>query len=357
MTQGNYEKVMKFSEAIKDGIYESMRADDKVICYGLGVPDPKHIFGTTEGLQEEFGESRVFDMPISENAMTGVAVGAALGGYKPLFMHQRFDFFLLAMDQLVNGAAKWHMMFGGAMNVPITIRLIVGRGWGQGPTHCQSLHAWFAHIPGLKVVMPSCPADAKGLLMESILDPNPVVFVEHRWLHNMDGDVPEGDYRVPLGKANVVRSGQDMTIVGSSLMVPEALHALDFLEGHNISADLIDLRTIRPIDWDMVMVSVKKTGRLLALDIGAETAGVAAEIVARAASECGASLKCAPQRICMPDYAVPTSFGLTKECYPGSYEIAQKVMDMLDVQGDASSLCDAHTWPHDVPGSWFSGPF
>lgn len=348
---------MKFCDAIKDALFTSMRNDDNVICYGLGVPDPKHIFTTTEGLQEEFGERRVFDMPISENAMTGVAIGAALGGYKPVFMHQRFDFFLLAMDQLVNGAAKWHMMFGGAMNVPITIRLIVGRGWGQGPTHCQSLHSWFAHVPGLKVVMPSSPADAKGLLMESIHDPNPVVFIEHRWLHNMDGDVPNGDYRIPLGRANIVRSGEDITIVGSSLMMPEALHALDFLAGYDVSADLIDLRTVRPIDWDAVIASVRNTGRLLVLDIGAQTGSVAGEIVARVLSECGMLMKTEPQRICMPDYAVPTSFSLTKECYPGAYEIAVRVMEMLDINGDASSLRDAHIWPHDVPGSWFSGPF
>lgn len=348
---------MKYSDAIKDAMFESMRSDDKVICYGLGVPDPKHIFTTTEGLQDEFGKERIFDMPISENAMTGVAIGAALGGYKAVFVHQRFDFFLLAMDQLVNGAAKWHMMFGGHMNVPITIRLIVGRGWGQGPTHCQSLHAWLSHIPGLKVVMPSTPSDAKGLLMEAIQDPNPVVFIEHRWLHNMDGEVPEGAYRVPLGVANMVRQGDDITVVGSSIMVPEAIHALDFVKQKGVSADLIDLRCVRPIDWDTIYTSVEKTGRLLVLDIGAETGSVAAEIIARVSSKYSNIFKAPPERICMPDYAVPTSFSLTKECYPDASDIAEKIMSMLGVNGDASALRDAQTWPHDVPGSWFSGPF
>ena len=348
---------MKFSDAIRDAMFQSMALDKKVLCYGLGVPDPKHIFGTTTGLQERFGSDRVFDIPISENALTGVGIGAALGGYKPVFVHQRFDFFLLAMDQLVNGAAKWHMMFGGKMNVPLTIRLIVGRGWGQGPTHCQSLHAWFAHIPGLKVVMPSNPADAKGLLISSIFDPNPVVFIEHRWLHNMEGDVPQGDYRVLLGQANLLRSGGDISIVGSSFMVPEAIHALDFLKDYNVSADLIDLRTINPIDWEKIYTSVEKTGRLLVLDMGFENGSIAAEIIARVSSRLGDRLKAPPQRICMPDYSVPTSFSLTKECYPDAADIAQKIMAMLAIEGDASSLREAKDWPHDIPGSWFSGPF
>ena len=198
---------MIFSEAINDALIESMKLDNKVICYGLGVDDPKRIFGTTKGLKEKFGNERVFDMPTSENAMTGVSVGLAIGGYRSVVVHQRLDFFLLAMDQLVNSAAKWYYMFGGKVNIPMVIRLVIGRGWGQGPTHSQSLHSWFAHIPGLKVVMPATAADAKGLLMSSIFDGNPVLFLEHRWLHAQDGDVPAGDYRVPLGKAKLLKKG------------------------------------------------------------------------------------------------------------------------------------------------------
>lgn len=347
---------MKFFEAVNDAMKQAMRLDEKVLCYGLGVPDPKRIFGTTAGLQEEFGSSRVFDIPLSENAMTGVAVGAAIGGYRPVFVHQRLDFYLLAMDQLVNGAAKWHMMFGGQRSVPITIRLIIGRGWGQGPTHCQSLHAWFAHVPGLKVVMPSSPADAKGLLMESIFDPNPVVFVENRWLHGMQGDVPEGDHRVPLGKAKIVCEGKDMTIVAHSIMTIEALHALDFLKDHGISAELIDLRTIRPLDWETVEKSVAKTGRLLVLDTGAETGSIAGDIIARIAAK-EKNLKSLPARLCMPDYAIPTSFSLTKEAYPDSYDIVLRVGEMLGKDMDPLPLRAAKTWPHDVPGDWFTGPF
>lgn len=349
---------MKFAQAIQDGMKQALAGDDKVLCYGLGVPDPKGVFGTTLGLQEEFGSDRVFDIPLSEGAMTGVAIGAALRGYKPVFVHQRLDFYLLGMDQLVNGAAKWHMMFGGQSTVPITLRLIIGRGWGQGPTHCQSLHAWFSHIPGLKVVMPSNPADAKGLLMSAIHDPNPVVFIEHRWLHGMEGDVPDGDYRVQIGKAAQLRSGDDITVVGSSIMIPEAIHALDFLKDKNIQADLIDLRSVRPIDWESIIKSVKKTRRLLVLDMGAEMGSIAGEIIARITKECGAEFKTMPERICMPDYAVPTGVSLTKDIYPDSYDIACKIMEMLDVTShDASGLREARAWPYDVPGNWFSGPF
>ncbi|MGZ5926964.1 MAG: alpha-ketoacid dehydrogenase subunit beta, partial [Rhizomicrobium sp.] len=173
-----------FAQSIRDGLAVAMAADPAVICFGLGADDPKGVFGTTLDLHKQFGSDRVFDMPTSESAMTGIAIGAALNGLKPVLTHQRLDFALLSMDQLVNNAAKWRFMFGGRRSVPITIRMIIGRGWGQGPTHSQSLQAWFAHIPGLKVVMPTTAEDAKGLLLSSIFDPDPVIFLEHRWLHN-----------------------------------------------------------------------------------------------------------------------------------------------------------------------------
>ena len=218
---------LTFAEAITEAMFQAMEADKSVICYGLGVDDPKGVFSTTLGLQEKFGKERVFDIPSSENAMTGVAIGAGLRGFRSVMTHQRLDFFLLAMDQLVNGAAKWHYMFSGQHNVPITIRLIIGRGWGQGPTHSQSLQSWFAHIPGLKVVMPSTPRDAKGLLLSSIFDNNPVIFLEHRWLHNQEEEgVPEDYFEEQLGKAKVIKEGKDLTVVGMSWMTIEALSAV-----------------------------------------------------------------------------------------------------------------------------------
>jgi pyruvate dehydrogenase E1 component beta subunit len=204
---------LKFSEAIHEAIDVCLERDRKVYLMGLGVPDPIGVFGTTKGLQEKHGKKRVFDMPVAENAMSGVALGSCLVGMRPIMTHMRLEFAMTAMDQICNQAAKWHYMFGGQSKVPLTIRMLVGRGWGQGPQHSQSLHAWFAHIPGLKVVMPSTPYDAKGLLIASIEDDNPVVFFEHRWLHNIHGPVPEGHYTVPLGEPRLVTEGGDVTIV------------------------------------------------------------------------------------------------------------------------------------------------
>ena len=195
---------LPYSQAINEAMFIAMRESNKVVTFGLGVPDPKGVFGTTLGLQEEFGNKRVLDMPTSENSMTGIGIGLSLSGYRPVMVHQRVDFFLLALDQLINNAAKWDFMFGGGQPVPITIRLIVGHGWGQGPTHSQNLQAMFSHIPGIKVVMPTSAYDAKGLLLESIFDDSPTIFLEHRWLHGLESEVPEESYRVPLGIANLV---------------------------------------------------------------------------------------------------------------------------------------------------------
>ena len=349
--------VNNFTTAINQALHQAMAQDSSVLCYGLGVTDPKAIFGTTRNLEQAFGSQRVFDIPTSENAMTGVAIGAAINGIKSVMTHQRVDFFLLAMDQLVNSAAKWHYMFGGQNSIPITIRLIIGRGWGQGPTHSQNLHAWFAHIPGLKVVMPTTPADAKGLLLSSIFDPNPVIFLEHRWLHNTLGEVPEKDYRIPIGKASIARQGADITIVAMSYMVVEALHAADYLASKAITCEVIDLRTIKPLDWECVFNSVVKTGRLLAVDSGFTTGSVAGEIVARVSMEKFEALRCAPARLAMPDVPEPTGFALTKDFYLRASDIAIKVLQMMSKDSSQVQHDLPEPTPHDVPGEWFKGPF
>ncbi|MDX2346806.1 MAG: transketolase C-terminal domain-containing protein [Legionella sp.] len=349
---------LTFADAINEATHQAMAQDSKVLCYGLGADDPKRIFGTTHQLQEAFGEQRVFDMPTSENAMTGIGVGVAIAGFRPVMMHQRLDFFLLAMDQLVNSAAKWHYMFGGQMNVPIVIRLVMGRGWGQGPTHSQNLQSWFAHIPGLKVVAPATAADAKGLLLSSIFDENPVVFLEHRWLHNSVSDVPELDYCTPLGTAKIVRPGRDVTLVGMSYMTVEALRAAKKLEALGISCEVIDLRTIRPIDWDTILTSVKKTGKLIALDCSMPTCSVASEIIATVSMAAFKDLTHAPIRIANPDNPEPTSFGLTKDYHPDANRIIQSVSEMLGVALEDSMLfSNQQNHMHDVPGDWFKGPF
>ncbi len=348
-------KELTYTQAINEALHESMHADKSVIVFGLGVDDPKRIFGTTAGLKETYGESRVFDVPTAENAMTGFGIGASLGGLRPVMVHQRLDFFLLAMDQLVNGAAKWHFMFGGAASVPITIRLIVGRGWGQGPTHSQNLQAWFAHIPGLKVVMPTFPGDAKALLKASINDNNPVVFIEHRWLHNLRGNVDDVDSVGTLGKSRVIREGKHVTIVGMSYMTIEAVRAVEHLKKFGLEMELIDLISLNPIDWPVIFKSLKKTGNLIVLDTGTETCNIAGEIISKCTENCWSYLKSAPKRLCPPNFPEATSSELTKKYHPTAIDIVKAV----NAQLYKSILVDdlIKSTRHDVPGEWFTGPF
>lgn len=347
---------LTFAQAINEALETALRIDDTVIKYGLGVTDPYGVFGTTKNLEDKFGSSRVFDMPTSENGMTGVAIGAAIGGLKPVMTHQRLDFFLLAMDQLVNNAAKFHFMFGKEINVPITIRLIIGRGWGQGPTHAQSLQSWFAHIPGLKVVMPTTVKDAKGLLLSSIFDPNPVIFLEHRWLHNMVGEVDESDdFRVEIGKAEILREGKDITIVSMSYMSIEAIHAAKELEKYNISCEILDLKTVSPLDWETVYKSVEKTKRILVLDTATEFGSIGNDVIAKIAIKYYNQLKSAPKIIALPDIHSPTSYALTKEYYKDAKDIILEIKDIFNIKIDLNNCLNKKH--HDVPGNWFKGPF
>ena len=317
-----------FATAINDALHQAMAIDSSVICYGLGVTDPKAVFGTTANLEKRFGSERVFDMPTSENAMTGIAIGAALNGIKTVMTHQRIDFFLLAMDQLVNGAAKWYYMFGGQTPIPITIRLIIGRGWGQGPTHSQNLQAWFSHIPGLKVIMPTTAEDAKGLLLASIFDPNPVLFLEHRWLHNSVGEVPEGDARVPLGKARIARKGTDVTIVAMSYMTVEALHAADYVEKQGVSCEVIDLRTIRPIDRATIIESVKKTSRCVTVEEGFPFASIGSEIASIIMEEAFDYLDAPVKKLASVDGPLPYAANLERLALPKTADIIAAVKEV-----------------------------
>jgi pyruvate/2-oxoglutarate/acetoin dehydrogenase E1 component len=346
-----------FREAVRLALHDSMTEDSDTIFIGLGATDPGAIFGTTAGLLQAFGPARVFDGPTSENAMTGVGVGAAIAGLKPIMSHQRLDFFLLAMDQLVNSAAKWHYMFGGEVTVPLTIRLVMGRGWGQGPTHSQNLQAWFAHIPGLKVVVPTFSKDAYGLLRASIKDPNPVLFLEHRWLHNASGNMAQDELSGRIDKARVVRSGSDITICATGLLALEALRAAQWLEAEGVSCEVIDLRTLNPIDWETILMSVRQTRRLVVCDPAPVTASVASEIVATATVELFGVLESAPIRLAQPDLPEPTSSALTHDFHVGAADIAKAVLRVLGNADPADvSMLKPHT-PHDVPGPWFAGPF
>lgn len=348
---------LKFFQAINEAIGLCMAKDPSVYIMGLGVPDPKGIFGTTLGLQQKYGSTRVMDIPASENGMTGVAIGSALVGMRPIMTHQRLDFTLLALDQIVNQAAKWHYMFGGQMRVPLVIRMIIGRGWGQGPQHSQSLQAWFAHVPGLKVVMPATSYDAKGLLIASVEDDNPVIFIEHRWLYNITGTVPEGIYRVPLGQGKIVKEGSDLTIVAVSYMTLEALRAAEMLAADGIKAEVIDIRTLRPLDETLILDSVRKTGRLIVADTGWKTFGVSAEIIARVVEEGFSQLKSPPVRVALPDCHAPTTPALANHYYPRAVHVAAAARKMLGLANNDSVPPPAASILLDVPDASFTGPF
>lgn len=349
-------RILKYSEAILEATNICLERDPRVYVMGLGVPDPKGIFGTTAGLQSRFGVERVFDMPTSENGMTGVAIGSAIAGLRPILTHQRVDFALLSMEQLVNQAAKWHYMFNGTMSVPLVVRMIIGRGWGQGPQHSQSLHAWFAHVPGLKVVMPTTPRDAKGLLIASVEDNNPVMFLEHRWLHNITGEVPEGHYVVEIGSAHKAKEGRDVTIVASGYMTLEALRAAEILAAEGIDAELIDLRTISPLDSALIIDSVKKTGRLVVMDQANLSFGIGAEIIARVAETREVQLHSPPLRISLPDIPTPTSHGLAADYYPRASTLTNGVLNMFGRRPTTTTM-DSPSQPLDVPDKSFTGPF
>src|SRR3989344_2496960 len=312
---------IKYSQAISEALVQSMANDPTIFIYGVGAADPTGIFGTTREAALKFGPSRVMDMPMSENTLTGIGVGAAMSGLRPVLVHARNDFLLLTMDQIVNHAAKWRYMSGGQFSVPLLIRAIIGRGWGQAAQHSQSLQALFAHIPGLKVVMPSTPYTAKGLLLYSIFDGAPVVFLEHRWLYGKECDVPKEDYRVALGKAMCQRLGRDITIVASSLMVYEALEAADVLCKDGIDVEVIDLLTICPLDEDAILASVRKTGRVIIADTGWKKFGISAEIAALIGERAFGQLKAPVVRIGLPDAPTPCSSVLEDAYYPGERDI------------------------------------
>lgn len=349
------DKTTHFAAQINQAQKRAMRQDPNMICMGLGINDPKNIFGTTQGLEDEFGSHRVFDMPTSENAMTGVGIGAAIAGTRVLMTHQRVDFFLLALDQLVNNAAKWHYMFNGQMSVPLTLRLIIGRGWGQGPTHQQSLQSWFAHIPGLKVITPGLTDNVGQLLYQSIMDNNPTVFLEHRWLHNQE--VSESklvSFQNQIETTRIIREGTDITLIANSYMLLEAVHASNQMLKQGVSCEIIEIACSSDINWSTIYKSVNKTNYCLITDIGHLSFSVSSEVAARVSEHCFTQLKKPPVRLGLPDIPEPTSFGLTTNFYNGQKEIIDAVSDVL-----ATNIrhTEQKQFPHDVPGSWFKGPF
>jgi pyruvate/2-oxoglutarate/acetoin dehydrogenase E1 component len=323
---------LSYAQAINETLRQMMEKDSRVFLIGQGVTSPWYVGTTTVGLIDRFGSKRIIDTPVSENGVTGVAVGAALAGMRPILMHPRMDFMYYAMDQIANHAANWHYMFGGQLSVPLTIWGIINRGGEQAAQHSQALQAMFAHIPGLKVVMPSNPYDAKGLLVASIEDKNPVVYIDDRWLYGHVDEVPEELYSIPIGKGVVRKEGKDVTVAATSYMVSEATEAAEILNKEGIDVEVIDLRSLKPLDDNLILESVRKTGRLVIADGGWKTCGISSEISARIAeSNIFKRLKAPIMRVSLPDTPAPASSALEEIYYPKAKDIILAIKKIVTV--------------------------
>lgn len=342
-------RMLKYKDAIAEATVQAMEKDDSIFITGHAVDYPSGIFGSTTAAAERFPD-RVFDCPSMENAFAGIAVGAAAMGQRPVYVYPRADFMFLSFDNLLNLACKWRYMYGGnAGHVPIVLRAIVGKGWGQGATHSQSPHAPLAHFPGLTVALPATPADAKGLLLSALTGNHPVVILEHRSLYEVEGEVAESMTPVPFGKASVVREGSDVTIVATSLMVGEALAAADGLEQSGVSVEVVDPRTIRPLDEDTILASVRKTGRLIVADTSWELCGFSSEVAALAAEKCFHALKAPVHRIALSNCPAPVSLKLEEAFYPRASVLANAVLELVGRGAENLSHLDRQ--------SLFKGPY
>jgi pyruvate dehydrogenase E1 component beta subunit len=344
------------AESLDNIFFNIFQKHKDVIMMGLGINDPKNIFNTTKKVCKSFPK-RVFDVPVSENSITGIAIGCSFNKLRPILTHQRLDFSLLTFDQIINQAAKWFYMFDGKKSVPIVIRMIVGRGWGQGPQHSQSLHSFFSHIPGLKVVMPSNSENAASLMYASVLDPNPVIFIEHRWLHDLKFNFRSNLKIEKIGKAKIIKTGKDLTIISCSYLTVEMLRLFPYLSENKIDVELIDLQTISPLDHDTILKSVKKTKRVLVLDIGHSSFGISGEIISKISENLLEKLKYRPQRIALPDIPTPTSYFLAKKYYPNKFNICKKIFSMLGIKKKVSNLIVDKDKFSDQPFKEFTGPF
>ena len=323
------ERILSYVDALREATDQEMEKDSSVIVFGLDVDDPKAIQGTTRGLVEKYGPERVFGTPLSEEAMTGAAIGMALAGLRPIHIHIRMDFLMLAMNQLVNVAAKSRYMYGGQVQVPMVVRCMIGKSWGQGAQHSQGLHSFFMHVPGLKVVAPTNPYDAKGCLVQAIRDNDPIIYVEHRILHFQRGIVPEELYRIPPGKARVLEEGQDVTLVGISHMLSECLRAQRYLETIHVHAEVIDPIWLSPLDIETIVKSVRKTGRLCVVDNGWTMCGASAEIVTQVIERLQGEREVVVHRMGYAPATCPPTPSLEGLYYPNARTIASAAYDLV----------------------------
>lgn len=321
-----------YGSALREGFTYLLKNHPEVFTIGQGLWSPWYVGNSMTNLDKEFGPERVIDTPVSELATTGAALGAALSGKRPIVIHPRVDFFLLGVDQLVNQAAKWRHMFGGQVDVPLVVRAIINRGGEQGAQHSQALHSWFAHIPGLRVVMPSTPADARDLLIASTLGDDPVMFIDDRWLYELEAELPAVNPHLRLTdvKPRVEQVGEDLTLVGCSYSAHLCRLAAAELKSHGVSAEVVDLRIINPLNRSVIVESVRKTGRLLAVDGDWATCGLAGEVIASVAEGLPpGALKSAPCRLALPDAPAPTSKPLEKAYYFQASDVTAAALKLL----------------------------
>lgn len=342
-----------YCQAINEALIQEMERDPAVFTYGIGVPDHKRIFGSTNGLLERFGAERCFDTPLSEDALTGFGLGAAINGARPIHIHMRVDFLLLAMNQLANMVSSYRYMSGEKLKAPLVIRAVIGRGWGQAFQHSKTMHGCFAHIPGLKVVIPTTPADAKGLLISAIRDDNPVIVIEHRWLYYAVDEVPEGDYSVPIGRPNILLPGSDITIVATSWMNVEALRAAKIMkERHSVSVEVVDARSAAPLEDAIIVDSVNKTRHCIIADNDWVHCGFSAEIAARIAEKCFDKLKSPVNRIGFAFTHCPCTRALENYFYPNATGIIRVIETKLKLSETDLSNEDFYSYERK-----FKGPF
>jgi pyruvate dehydrogenase E1 component beta subunit len=342
---------MTYREALACAAAREMDADPSVFVFGLDVPDHKRIFGSTKGLVEKFGDDRCFGTPLSEDAMTGVAIGAALAGLRPVHVHIRADFLLLGMNQIANVMSSLRYMSGGALRLPLVIRAIIGRGWGQGAQHSKSLHGVFGHFPGIKVALPTSPQDAYSMLRAAIRDDNPVILLEHRWLYDIEGSVDE-EHRPALEGPTVVRQGNALTVACTSWMTIEALKAAEVLAKQGVEIEVIDMRTVAPLDEALVASSVAKTGHCIVADYDWLYAGFSAELAARIGHRCFGRLRRPVERVGFAPVPCPTTRPLESLFYPSAVDVIRTAESLLGLPSIDLS--------HEVFYSYeerFKGPF
>lgn len=345
-------RTISYCEALNEAMSQEMERDPTIFVYGIGVPDHKRIFGSTIGLVEKFGSERCFDTPLSEDAMTGFGLGAAINGLRPIHVHMRVDFMLLAMNQLANMVSSYRYGAAGKLKVPLVIRAVIGRGWGQSFQHSKSMYSVFAHIPGLKVVVPSTPQDAKASLVAAIRDDNPVVFIEHRWLYDVEGEVADDLEPYTIGNGRILREGKNITVVATSWMNVEAMKAAKILERQGIEVEVIDPVTLSPLDDKLILDSVDKTGQCIIVDNDWVHCGFGAEVAARIAENCPQALKSPVKRIGFAFTPCPCTRPLEDCFYPNAINIIRSIEETLGLP--KTNLSGENFYSYE---NKFKGPF